>query len=238
MVSSSPPIHIPVFAGQGTAGVNDSQTRQQALLDCASPSGSTLLAACHEAFHDELSAIPASDIAGVDVDSGDFLTKESLLALPNPRYINNPAISGPTLFIIQSLRYLAFVEKFALNTNSLTPFRDVLKPNSENGLGVLGFSSGILPACVAGTSLTVISYISKSVEAYRLAIWIGIRTQLFRRRTLDAASINLDTTLPWSIVFRGMTKTMAEESITNFINVKTSDLVLVLTHIGFSNPGH
>lgn len=219
MESDGSPLHILVFPGQGTTAAYSAQTRQKALADASSPSGSTLLSAFHQTFHAELSALLPSDIPNIDVDTSDFLKKESLLELPKKRYVNNPIISGPSLFIIQTLRYLAFIEATGSSTNSLTPFSDLLKPNLEHGLGILGFSSGILPACVAGTSFSTISYISRAVEAYRLAIWIGIRTQLYRRSTLNAAFIDRDTTLPWSLVYLGMSKTTAEEFITNFNKV-------------------
>jgi Starter unit:ACP transacylase in aflatoxin biosynthesis len=208
-----------VFPGQGTVAAYSLQTRHQAFGDSSSPSGSTLLSAYHEIFHAELSALPASDLSNIDLDATDFIKKESLLELPKERYVNNPIISGPSLFIIQTLRYLAFVEETGSSTNSLTPFSDLLKPNLEYGPGVLGFSSGILTACVVGTSFSTISFISRAVEAYRLAVWIGIRTQLYRRATLDAAFIDTNTTLPWSLVCFGMSKTTVEESIMNFNKV-------------------
>jgi hypothetical protein len=212
-------LHIPVFPGQGTIAAFSAQTRQQALYDASSPSGSTLLSAYHETFHAELSALSPSDLQNIDIDTTHFTKKESLLALPKESYTNNPIISGPSLLIIQTLRYLAFIEATASSANSLTPFSDLLKPNLEHRVGVLGFSSGILPACVVGTSFSTISYISRAVEAYRLSVWIGIRTQLYRRTTLDAAFIDTDSTLPWSLVFLGMSKITAEESITNFNKV-------------------
>ena len=230
---NSPPLHIPVFPGQGTPALFSPQTRTQALLDASSPAASTLLSAYHQTFLAELSAVSASDLQNIDVDTTDFIQKESLLELPRERYANNPIISGTSLFIIQTLRYLAFIEATASSTNSLTPFSDLLKPNLEHGLGILGFSSGILPACVVASSFSTISYISRAVEAYRLAIWIGVRTQLYRRATLDAAFIDRHTALPWSLVFLGMSKTKAEESIANFNKVSSrgpSFLFLSLTN--------
>ena len=219
MELSSSPLHIPLFPGQGTTAAYSPQTRQQALSDASSPSGSTLLSAYHEAFHAELSTLSASDLHNIDVDTTDFIRKESLLELPKERYASNPIISGPSLFIIQTLRYLAFIEATSSSTNSLTPFSDLLKPNLEHGLGILGFSSGILPACVVGTSFSTVSYFSRAVEAYRLSVWIGVRTQLYRRAALDAAFIDRDTSLPWSLVLLGTSKTKVEESIMNFNKV-------------------
>ncbi|KAF5377903.1 hypothetical protein D9615_006799 [Tricholomella constricta] len=217
MVSASPPpLYLPVFAGQGTAAATVPQTRQTAILDASSQSGSILLSACHEAFHHELSSLSAPELLHVDIDLTDFRKPESLLSLPAERYQQNSVISGSTLFLLQALRYLSFVEATGISTDSLTPFSDVLKANSEHGLGVLGFSSGILPACVVATSFSTFSYISRAVEAYRLALWVGIRSQLYRNDTLKSGSRDLDTKLPWSLVFIGMSKEDAEEAILNF----------------------
>ncbi|KAG5652522.1 Type I Iterative PKS, partial [Sphagnurus paluster] len=217
MATPSPtPLHLPVFAGQGTTVVTAPQTRQTALLDASSHSGSILLAACHEAFHHELSSLPAPELFHVDIDLEDFEDPQKLLFLSKERYLHNAIISGSTLFLQQSLRYLAFVEALGNSTHSLTPFSDVLRQNSDYGLGVLGFSSGILPACVVATSFSTFSYISKAIEAYRLALWVGIRSQLYRREVLQSGSLDLETSLPWSLVFHGMGQSDAEESISNF----------------------
>jgi hypothetical protein len=218
--TSTPPLHVPIFAGQGTTAVNTPQTRQQALHDASSASGSLLLSTCHEAFLAELSTLAATDLNIVNIDTTHFKRKESLIEFPTQgSYIQNPVISGPTLFLIQILRYLAFVEGIALTTNSLTPFSDILKSNLDYQIGILGFSSGILSACVVGTSVSALAYISRAVEAYRLALWVGIRTQIFRRRALDTSHLDKNTALPWSLVFLGMNKAHAEESIQNFNKV-------------------
>ncbi|KAG5644334.1 Type I Iterative PKS [Asterophora parasitica] len=216
VAASPPPLHLPVFAGQGTTAAAAPQTRQRAILDASSRSGSILLSACHEAFHRELSSLSAPETLHVAVDIADFSKPEDLLSWPEGRYLQNPVISGSTLFLLQTLRYLSFIEETGISSDSLTPFSDVLKKNSEHGLGVLGFSSGILPACVVATSTSTFSYISTAVEAYRLALWVGIRSQLYRRDTLKCGSLNLDTKLPWSLVFIGMSRMEAEVAISSF----------------------
>ncbi|KAF8074125.1 putative polyketide synthase [Lyophyllum atratum] len=217
MVPTDPShLHLPVFAGQGTTAATTPHTRQTALSDASSHSGSILLSACHEAFHTEFSSLSTPEFHDLGVDPSDFQKPEDLLSSPKDRYLQNSAISGPTLFLLQALRYLAFVETTGLSTGSLTPFSDVLKGNSECSLGVLGFSSGILPACVVGTSISTFSYISKAVEAYRLALWLGIRSQLYRRDSLKATSLDPDTNLPWSLAFIGMSKVNAEAAISSF----------------------
>jgi hypothetical protein len=125
-------------------------------------------------------------------------------------------MSGTTLFLIQSLRYLAFIEASGVVASSIIPFTDILKHNNGHGLGIVGFSSGILPACVVGTSFSTIAYITHAVEAYRLALWIGIRAQIYRRSAPYAGGGLGDGTRPWGLVFIGMDKRIAKEVITAF----------------------
>lgn len=218
-------LNIPVFAGQGTAAANSPATRKQAQKDASSSAGSLLLAACFEAFHSELSSLSQSEILKAGIDISDFKNKNTLLSVSSDRYLNNPIITGTTLFLFQSLRYLAYVEAFGAAEESLTPFSDVLKSNLESEMGVLGFSSGILPAVVAATSFNIVSYISRSVEAYRLAIWIGIRTRQYR----DQAVLD-DSAAPWSLVFLGLDKKSAEEAIVAFNSVRRLCLYILSNH--------
>lgn len=191
-----------------------SAARTQALQDARSPSGATLLSACHEIFHAELASLPPHQLSAAGIDLGDFKTRESLLEPPGAAYHHNPIISGTTLFLLQSLRYLGFIESAGVAESSLTPFSDVLKRSN----GILGFSSGILPACVVASSSDLASYISHAVQAYRLSIWIGFRTQVYRATTLGDAHIDGDS--PWSFVILGASKNEAEELLQGFQTVR------------------
>ncbi|KAF8630985.1 hypothetical protein AX15_002695 [Amanita polypyramis BW_CC] len=215
MSSSIDLVNIPVFAGQGTTAINSHETRQQALRDADLPSGSVLLAACFQAFISELSALAPTDLGNVEVVISDFATKESLLVL-HERYLHNPVITGPTLFLIQVLRYLFFIEGIGASTNSLTPFADILRCNRKYAVGILAFSSGILPACVVGTSNSVVDFISRAVEAFRLTIWIGVRSQLYRKEILSRSSSQVNPSLPWSLVLFGLSRQAVEEALTEF----------------------
>lgn len=217
-------LHIPVFAGQGTSASNTHQAREQALCDASSPSGSAFLSACHESFITELSTLNSNDLEEADIDLADFSNPSALLTLPSTRYRHNPVISGPTLFLLQILRYLAFIDHVTETTGSFTPFSDVLQCNAANGTGILGLSSGILPAVVVGTSLNLSTFLSRAVEAYRLAIWIGVRTQAYRQKTLSAASPDHDPSLPWSLVFMGLTKDFIDDAVRTFNTVCISRL--------------
>ncbi|TFK52663.1 polyketide synthase [Heliocybe sulcata] len=208
---------VPVFAGQGTAAASSLQTREQALRDAESASGTLLLTSCYQAFLTELATLSPEELELVDVDPADFETAQSLLAASPERYQRNPVISSTTLFLIQSLRYLAHVESQASAEKSAAPFFDYLKKNVEHGLGVLGFSSGILPACVVGTSKNTLAYVMHAVEAYKLAFWIGVRCQLYRAATLTVEGApGKESMLPWSLVFMGMGRKSAEKAIAEF----------------------
>ncbi|KAJ7216777.1 polyketide synthase [Mycena haematopus] len=197
---------IPVFAGQGSG---TSVARTQALQDALSPSAATLLCACHQIFHAELASLSPSQISAAGIVLGDFKNKESLLEAPGPGYHQNPVISSTTLFLFQSLRYLSFIEASAAADSSLTPFKDVLSRSHC----ILGFSSGILAACVVSSSSDLASYISHAVQAYRLALWLGFRVQIYRTTTLNDGSI---TDLSWSFVIHGISKNKAEELLQGF----------------------
>ncbi|KAF7337824.1 Non-reducing polyketide synthase terA [Mycena venus] len=202
---------IPIFAGQGTA---TSASRAQALQDARSSSGETLLSACLETFHAELSSLPPHELSQTGIDlQADFKSRDSLLE-PPVEYLHNPIMSGTTLFLFQSLRYLSFVESTGANESSMTPFSDVFK-RCRN---VLGFSSGIVPACVAASSSDLSSYISYAVQAYRLAVWIGVRTQSYCTTVLENAAVSsIDRThSPWSVVILGISKKEAEQLLQEF----------------------
>ncbi|KAI0064076.1 ketoacyl-synt-domain-containing protein [Artomyces pyxidatus] len=208
-------IDVPVFAGHGTASANSLPTRERALRYASSPSGSLLLSSCFDAFHAELATLSPADAHAAGVDAADFFNPHSLLAVPPEKYVHNPVISGSGLFLIQALTYLNLVESYA-NQLGTSSFASSLEKNRTHGLGVLGFSSGILPACVVATSASTLEYLSHSVSAFRLAFWIGVRTQLYRRSALEAARASSDDTRPWSLVFLGLGHQAVEDAISQF----------------------
>jgi hypothetical protein len=111
--------------------------------------------------------------------------------------------------MFQSLRYLGYVE--SLN-NSPSRFTDALKAHASRNLGVLGFSLGILVACVVATSQNTLVCISIFVEAFRLAFWIGVRTQYYRKNVLGDGK----ECLPWSVVLSGTNRKEADTAIEAF----------------------
>lgn len=193
---------IPIFAGQGTSAANSLHT----IKDClCSTTSKFLLSRCYEAFTAELQSLSVQDLALLDINIDDFKTEQDLLHFHN-RYATNAVLSGSSLLLIQVLRYLSFLEA------SNASFQCTLEANTT----VLGFSSGILPACVVASSTSPMSYISNALEAYRLALWIGIRIQSYRTQTLTLASLKRDSSLPWSLVVLGLTPETLEKTLTTF----------------------
>ncbi|KAJ7482959.1 putative polyketide synthase [Mycena galericulata] len=205
---------IPIFAGQGTSGASTARARTQALEDArGSTSGATLLAACHEILHAELASLDAPLLARAGIHLADFRAPETLLeAQAGARYRHNPIISGSALFLAHALRYLRFIEGAAAAGGSLTPFTDILRRSND----VLGFSSGILAACVVAASADLVGYLSHAVQAYRLALWVGVRTQLYRAKILEQVQVPLDEDAPWSLVVLGVDKAEAEQLVKGF----------------------
>lgn len=205
-------VDIPVFAGQGTDAANAADTLQQAIDDAASPSGSVMLSAFFEAFRTELSSLSSADLDESELDQADFVKAVDILSAPSDKYAHNPITSGTKFFTIQSLRYLAHVET---SSDSPTRFLDALKLNASSNLGILGLSSGMLPACVVACSDSMLSYISCAVQTFRLAFWIGMRAQSYRRRLLQLEG-NSHIDLPWSVILLGMDRQRALDVIDGF----------------------
>ncbi|KZP21464.1 putative polyketide synthase [Athelia psychrophila] len=192
---------VPVFSGQGTDFANAARTYAQGVRDASTPAGSVLLAACFDAFREELSALSVEQRVKSEIRLGEqphIYTGIDLLA-PSVQAVNNPITSGARLFLFQVLR----------SSSSQSRFRDaLLSPDTETkSLGVLGFSSGVLAACVTASSLSLPAYISYSIQAFRL--------QEYRRNVL----INMDSTasqLPWSVAVFGLDQRALEGLIADF----------------------
>ncbi|KAG2123824.1 polyketide synthase [Suillus clintonianus] len=196
---------VPLFPGQGSSSAALSLALNQALRDSRSPSAQLLLASCHEAFHLELSKLSENELNQSCISLLDFQEATSLLS-PSSVYQNNPIISSTSLFLVQALRYLAHC---SAEPNSRGPFPD-------HRLGVLGYSSGIVTACVVGASNSVLTFVSNAVEAFRLAFWIGLRSIQHKTKELQSALVFPDTTLPWTVVCIGLNRSDVLGFISDF----------------------
>ncbi|KIJ60216.1 polyketide synthase [Hydnomerulius pinastri MD-312] len=200
---------IPVFSGQGSGRASLAQARDQAIRDTDSHLGPLLLSSCFDAFLSELCILSPHELDQSGICSSDFRDPGSLLA-PQPRYKRNQIISGTSLFLTQALRYQSHVQSTSRSHSS----RNFLETNTDYGVGVLGLSSGIFPACVVAASHNALTYISNAVEVFRLVFWLGFRVLQFTRRLLKDNPV--DSTLPWSVVCLGFSQADMQEHIAVF----------------------
>ena len=122
----------------------------------------------------------------------DFDEPGSLLRPPTT-YHRNVIIQHTTLYLVQILRYLRhFRSSFDLR-------------------GVAGFCSGLLPAAVLATSGNVIELLSRARDFFHVALWLGIRSEVYRRTVIGNSSCA--ASLPWSVVVNGISVEQAQELI-------------------------
>ena len=202
-------LDVPIFAGQGTDSLHSPQVLEQALRDASLPSSALLLSSCFDAFRTELSFLSPVQLQESGLEPTDFNSPTDILT---SRHVHNPIISSTRLFLFQSVRYLAHVDG---SNDSPTRFADALKSNDAscgNLVGILGLSSGIIPACVVAASQSSLAYISNAVEAFRLVFWIGVRALGYRAEVLKGGGDRL----PWGAVFLGMDREEAGAAIEAF----------------------
>ncbi|KAG0708446.1 putative polyketide synthase [Suillus ampliporus] len=200
---TSRPVVVPLFSGQGSSYGALALGLQQALCDIRSPSGHLLLTSCHEAFHAEVSKLSGDELDESRISLIDFQEATSLLSFSS-FYEHNPIISNVSLFLVQALRYLAYFSGLRTESNGRGTFAEMLRSNVDHRRGVIGFSSGIITACVVGASNSVLAFMSNAVEAFRLAFWIGVRSMQRRNKELRSALVFSETGLPWSVVCVGL----------------------------------
>ncbi|KAH9041988.1 polyketide beta-ketoacyl-synthase [Lactarius pseudohatsudake] len=208
-------LNIPVFSGQGTTAMSSRYIQDQALNSSLSPMGALLLSSCLTAFHSELSSLSYADLETIGVNLADFDKPSTLLVISRRSYVRNSVISGTRLLLVQTLLYLEWATK-TVKVTSGTTFAELLGQNSRYRTGILGFSSGIIAACVIGTSATWLDFISNAVSAFRVALWIGVRTECYRSRSLAVSSLQRNDDHPWSCVLLGMALHAANEAISSF----------------------
>ncbi|KAH7885548.1 putative polyketide synthase [Phlebopus sp. FC_14] len=171
---------VPVFSGQGSGKTSLRQAHDQAVRDASSDLGLLLATSCLDAFFAELSSLSPEELSQTGICVSDFENPQSLIS-PPPKYTKNQIVSGTSLFLAQTLRYQSYVQSTFGFPHC---FRDILHPNSYHGVGVLGLSSGIFPACVVAASHNMLMYISIAVQVFRLVFWIGFRALQFTRKIL------------------------------------------------------
>jgi Starter unit:ACP transacylase in aflatoxin biosynthesis len=206
---------IPVFSGQGSASFDSRRVQDQALICSSSHAGTLLLSSCFQAFHSDLSSLSDLELEMTGVTLTDFDQPFTLLVVPPKKYARNPVVSGTRLLLIQALIYLEWATRTVGEASDDT-LATLLERNRRHRVGVVGFSSGIISACVVGTSATLLDYLSNAASAFRVALWIGVRTQCYQIRTLAAPASHANDDHSWSRILLGMGYHATEEAISRF----------------------
>ncbi|TDL16946.1 ketoacyl-synt-domain-containing protein, partial [Rickenella mellea] len=185
---------VVVFDGQGSvpAVPND---------DCLSPLAITFL---HEARNTltRLQAL-APDDEHVLSHLKDMLSAS--IPTSDPRLLLNPIIAIPNLYVLQVLRYMIAIE----NDENLLVDPDVL--------GIVGYSSGILPALLVATSESRSELLSNALQLLTAAFWLGYHCQIYRQNGLsDIPAYDPDVEEPWSIVLFDHSQEEATELVDGF----------------------
>lgn len=201
----SHPIILPLFGGQGLATAVPSSDYYSTVPFNASPSGTLLLESCHAVLLEEIACLKAEDLDHLGICAQDYSDQNTVIYPLKTAHRNDPVFSGTILLLDQALRFLAYINNISNPSPSSKPILDALRCSPNNTLGITGLSSGILTACVVASSPSIPSFILHCVEAYRLALWIGIRSKL--HQISSTSSYPLSTTRrPWSLVLIGMDK--------------------------------
>lgn len=201
---------LPVFGGQR------SDSAKHLLPYTSSHTGAVLLDACFAAFHTELLSLAPDLIQQVGICAKDFKDKVSLLRPIHDEYLCNPIVSSTRLLLTQALQYLYSVEGFQQKFSTDWPFAEVLQTNSHYRVGILGFSLGILTATIVAASRSNIDFINRVVEAYRLAFWIGLRSQLYRS---NIHIFSAQDFTPWAVEIFSSNNNEVQQAVLSFNKV-------------------
>lgn len=191
-----------LFGGQGSSTLFSQQAASAAIADArVSSQTAILLSRCHAAFLEALDSL-GSAREEVIADGTDFFVSSEKILAPGESYRDNALIQGTTICLHQLLRYLSFIERSSREFESV----------SRSILETAGFCSGLLPAIVVASSRTVQEYVDYSVEAFRLAFWIGYRSTLYCQKMLGSRWKDF----PWSLVLTGMSRGQVAEQLDAF----------------------
>ncbi|CAK5263658.1 unnamed protein product, partial [Mycena citricolor] len=224
-MNPSGPVHnasvksILLFAGQGTSGL--SALKCQAQVVSETPLGATLLLACYEAFHRELASLTSQELRLTGLSREDFDGCNTVLC-PAQKYLWNPILSGTTLLLAQSLQYLSYIKQLHPKHPEKL-FTDALDRTQV----VLGFSSGLLAACVAATSNDIATYILHTIQAYQVAFWVGVHAQSYRVKVLSSVSASEFQNKSWTLVIMGASEDVIASEIDKFLEDLDSNVLSI-----------
>nr|ALQ32935.1 putative polyketide synthase [Fusarium sacchari] len=197
-------LRLVLFGGQGSQSIFLPNAANTAEKDAQSSSaGSIILSKCHAAFLEEISSLEpgAKESLGIDVHS--FTSPRHLLR-PSEQYHTHPALQATTIYLCQTLRYLAVtIQEYESIEHSF----DALQSTA-------GFSSGILPAATVACSSCLDEFVASSVQGFRLAFWVALRSYFWTLENsikIQVGGCSCETTL--SLATRGISREQIEQKL-------------------------
>lgn len=194
-----------VLDGQGIPSITSPQTIQTALQDAQLPLSNSILLGCHQALLQDVSSLSSKDKASCGFGAGDIVFPAAILELPL-RYPTNAVVANIHLCLVQLLRYLAICN------NGSNPVHD-----KASGHEVLGFSSGTLAATVIACAKDIPSCVAHAVSAFRLAFWLGLRSEQYAHTLSSGALKDYPSDATWSLVIFGTTREEIQQAIEQHI---------------------
>ncbi|GBE80926.1 Orsellinic acid synthase [Sparassis crispa] len=218
-MTQSLPYNAFLFDGQGTPASFAPQTIATALRDAELPLGSALLLACHQAFLHEFQSLSPDEqsVSGLDIPR--FSSPRALLHI-SLDLRSNAIVANTHLFLVQVLRYLAAAGVSSPGSSGF----------STEASNFIGFSSGMFAATVVAASQDIPSFLVNAVETFRLAFWLGLRSQQFASSTLSLQPSS-DASAPWSFVFFGAPRDEVQRAVDSYNQNQPSGPVLHLTAV-------
>ena len=199
---------FPVFGGLGSESIFSAETLRRAGQDARVPECKILLQSCHQAFHAQMvDAMARQAVSSEFIDLDDF-REPIMLVRPSSKYHQNVLVQHTTLYLQQAIRHIVCMQ----------------------GLGSLagstGFCAGLLPAAAAATSgSSAITLISRSYDFFQVALWVGVRSENYRRDHLTQMTVNPSSAaMPCSYVVDGLSRSVATQLIDGAKMVRERDV--------------
>lgn len=193
---------IILFGGQGSSSLFSGAAIAATEESCRnSVPAAILVSKCHASFLEELRSLNSHEQQLIGIESSQFHTQHDFLS-PPLEYHRNGLIQSTTICLYQLLRYLIKLEQPTLDDGF----------SAEQILETTGFSSGLIPAAVAASSVTSPEVVRFGTEAFRLAFWTACRTILEGQKQTEASEAHES----WSLVVMGLSRAQVEERLDQF----------------------
>ncbi|KAK5631478.1 hypothetical protein RRF57_007192 [Xylaria bambusicola] len=210
-METSLPSDILIFGGQGSKlHLSDRGTVEtlRRHLGVTQPLWDLFLQQCLDEFHSECgsSIEEATSILGVNPDK--FYEDAEALLFPSEEVLSHPIAETISLYLRQVLELVVFAAQ------SDVPARVV---------EVTGVCTGLLPAILAASTVSYKSrdFLDLSLQGFRLAFWIGLRSAAACSRVLGHQSQDSSA---WIHSVFGWSTTELETALTKFLTEKHTEV--------------